>query len=86
MLILFFICTICRTSRLRYRSVRRRSRIAVGAKQRLHKAGYFPELLARSSDVPEGQPIRNRTNATGMPQLLEKLVGSQGFEPWTNGL
>jgi hypothetical protein len=30
-LILFFICAICRTSRLRYRSVRRRSRMAVGA-------------------------------------------------------
>jgi|SRR5580692_1959641 hypothetical protein len=30
-LIWFFICTICRTSRLRYRRVRRRSRIAVVA-------------------------------------------------------
>jgi hypothetical protein len=71
MLILFFICTICRTSRLRYRSVRRRLRIAVEAKRRLHKVGYFRELLARSSDVPEGQPIRNRTKATDtvMPQL-----------------
>jgi hypothetical protein len=67
MLFLFFICTICRTSRLRYRSVRRRSRIAVVAKQRLQKADYFRELLARSSDIPEGQPIRNRTKATGMP-------------------
>jgi|HubBroStandDraft_2_1064218.scaffolds.fasta_scaffold176351_2 hypothetical protein len=65
MLFLFFICTICRTSRLRYRSVRRRSRIAVVAKQRLQKADYFRELLARSSDIPEGQPIRNRTKATG---------------------
>jgi len=30
-LILFFICTICRTSGCGYRSVRRRSRISVGA-------------------------------------------------------
>jgi hypothetical protein len=75
MLILFFICTICRTSSLRYRSVRRRSRIALEAKRRLHKAGYFRELLARNSDMPEGQPIRNRTKATGMPQTLVNAGG-----------
>src|SRR5712664_2167468 len=40
--ILFFICTICRTSRLRYRSVRRRSRMAVEA---THGRGYATEAV-----------------------------------------
>jgi hypothetical protein len=43
--ILFFICTICRTSKLRYRSVRRRSRIAVEADWQMDGFATYQELV-----------------------------------------